>query len=195
MKTTRLGKMSAISSGCMLFFCPSISVKISWLRGLESFSTRLRSSSANAAVAFAVATAGSGNPPDPSHHRDDFRENAKRKCSITSNVSTMRVLSVLRHWVTKHSQAMEKMCTVKITQFLRDELVCVMQDFEGNPQLKSLTIDFLEDIICTPTLLPSEHRASSQLLRMLTKDEGTHHRINLDEVLRPQVSAFNCGWT
>ncbi len=40
-----------------------------------------------------------------------------------------------------------------------------MQDFETNPELKSLTIGFLESILCTPTLLPSEHRASSQLLR------------------------------
>jgi hypothetical protein len=36
--------------------------------------------------------------------KDGFQEAAKRKCSITSNVSTMRVVSVLRHWVTKHSQ-------------------------------------------------------------------------------------------
>ena len=66
-----------------------------------------RSSSASAAVAFAVATAGSGNPPDigPMNRKGEtFKDAAKRKCSITSNVSTLRVLSVLRHWVTKHSQ-------------------------------------------------------------------------------------------
>ncbi|XP_059080751.1 ras-specific guanine nucleotide-releasing factor 2-like isoform X2 [Tigriopus californicus] len=119
------------------------------------------SSSANAAVAFAVATAGSGNPPDPTH-KDAFKEAAKRKMSLTSSVSTMRVLSVLRHWVTKHTQ-----------------------DFESNVQLKNLTIEFLEDIICTPTLLPSEHRASSQLLRMLTKDEPSTSKFNLDEILTP----------
>eukprot|EP00095_Tigriopus_kingsejongensis_P007206 maker-scaffold192_size271026-snap-gene-1.25 protein:Tk07206 transcript:maker-scaffold192_size271026-snap-gene-1.25-mRNA-1 annotation:"ras-specific guanine nucleotide-releasing factor 1-like" len=62
-----------------------------------------RSSSATAAVAFAVATAGSGNPPDPTN-KDVFKEAAKRKMSLTSSVSTMRVLSVLRHWVTKHAQ-------------------------------------------------------------------------------------------
>ena len=82
-------------------------------------------------MAFAVATAGSGNPPDllpegvvvggppggdgagvgagggggmGGGGGDDFRDAAKRKCSITSNVSTMRVLSVLRHWVAKHTQ-------------------------------------------------------------------------------------------
>ena len=64
-----------------------------------------------------------------------------------------------------------------------------MQDFEGNPQLKSLTIDFLEDIIVTPTLLPSEHRASSQLLRILTKDDSsTQNKRNLNELLHSPVS-------
>ncbi len=48
-----------------------------------------------------------------------------------------------------------------------------------------MTIEFLEDIICTPTLLPSEHRASSQLLRMLTKEEPAQNRINLEEILTP----------
>ena len=36
--------------------------------------------------------------------QDSFREAAKRKMSITSSAATMRVLSVLRHWVTKHGQ-------------------------------------------------------------------------------------------
>ena len=55
-----------------------------------------------------------------------------------------------------------------------------------------MTIEFLEDIICTPTLLPSEHRASSQLLRMLTKDEQTQNiKIHLEELLTPiQVILF-----
>ena len=56
-----------------------------------------------------------------------------------------------------------------------------------------MTIEFLEDIICTPTLLPSEHRASSQLLRMLTKDEPTQNKINLEELLTPiQVNTLAC---
>ena len=88
-----------------------------------------RSSFAPAAVAFAAATAGSSNPRDlPSGVRnnnntghlckrmnyhcnisqktssDSFREAARRKMSITSSAATMRVLSVLRHWVTKHGQ-------------------------------------------------------------------------------------------
>ena len=45
-----------------------------------------------------------------------------------------------------------------------------------------MAIDFLEDIICSgaPALLPSEHRASSQLLRMLTKEESDRARDRLD---------------
>ena len=44
-----------------------------------------------------------------------------------------------------------------------------------------MAIDFLEDIICSqPALLPSEHRASSQLLRMLTKEESDRQRERVD---------------
>ena len=81
-----------------------------------------------------------------------------------------------------------------------------LQDFEGNPHLKNLSIEFLEDIVCTPTLLPAEHKAASQLLRlstsppcslstsapcwicwcrMLTKEEPAHNIINLEEILTP----------
>jgi len=45
-----------------------------------------------------------------------------------------------------------------------------------------MTIEFLEDIICTPTLLPSEHRAASQLLRMLTKDEPPQTAVDLHSI-------------
>ena len=49
-----------------------------------------------------------------------------------------------------------------------DMYVNTEQDFEGNPHLKNLSIEFLEDIVCTPTLLPAEHKAASQLLRSLS---------------------------
>ena len=59
--------------------------------------------------------------------------------------------------------------------------------------MKNETIEFLEDIICTSSLLPSEHRASSQLLRMLTKEEPTQTpKINLGTLLTSlQVSEKN----
>ena len=82
-----------------------------------------RSSSAAAATAFAVATAGSANPkdhpkginrypsagtgtsggdclkPGNSHHNLN-----KKRESVISTAATMRVLNVMRHWVSKHSQ-------------------------------------------------------------------------------------------
>ena len=48
-------------------------------------------------------------------------------------------------------------------QFDQKNMLC--QDFDGNHHLKNLTIEFLEDILCTRTLLPAEHKAASQLLR------------------------------
>lgn len=74
----------------------------------------------------------------------------------------MRVLNVLRHWVSKHAQ-----------------------DFELDQKLKSLTIEFLEDISYNPNLLPAEHKAASQLLRLITKEEAESNKIDLLKLLTP----------
>lgn len=74
----------------------------------------------------------------------------------------MRVLNVLRHWVSKHAQ-----------------------DFELNFQLKNLTIEFLDDIVGSPNLLPAEHKAASQLLRLISKEEPENSKIDLDKLLAP----------
>ena len=39
--------------------------------------------------------------------------------------------------------------------------------------------------MCTPTLLPAEHKAASQLLRMLTREEPACNAINVEEILLP----------
>lgn len=71
-----------------------------------------------------------------------------------------------RHWISKHAQ-----------------------DFEHDIRLKNLTMEFLDDIIYSPNLLPAEHKAAAQLLRLLTKEEGDTTKIDLNKLLHsPTVS-------
>ena len=79
-----------------------------------------------------------------------------------STATTMRVLNILKHWVSKHTQ-----------------------DFELDQRLKNLTIEFLEDIIYSPNLLPSEHKAAIQLLRLTTKEDTESNNIDLKILLEP----------
>ncbi|KAL6436744.1 hypothetical protein ACFW04_004875 [Cataglyphis niger] len=124
-----------------------------------------RSSTSTAATAFAIATSASSNPPDKGPMTDANNRNRdknRRKESVMSTAATMRVLNVLRHWVSKHAQ-----------------------DFEMDQKLKTLTIEFLEDINYSPNLLPAEHKAASQLLRLLTKEEADTNKVDLKKLLTP----------
>ena len=127
-----------------------------------------RSSTSTAATAFAIATSASSNPPDRSFNRFNNnsnvsrREKCKRKESVMSTAATMRVLNVLRHWISKHAQ-----------------------DFELHGRLKALTIEFLEDISYSPNLLPAEHKAANQLLRLITKEETDCNKVDLKKLLTP----------
>ncbi|CAM1331460.1 RASGRF1 (predicted) [Pycnogonum litorale] len=140
-------------------------------------STR-RSSTHSAAAAFAAATAGASNPRESQprgHNRlqsagacdlkipKDFAK--QKRESIINTAATMRVLNVLRHWVSKHSQ-----------------------DFESDKKLYSITVDFLEELVCNPNLLPVEHKAAAQLLQMLTKFDEPNDKIDLDVLLAPSVT-------
>ncbi|KAI4502623.1 hypothetical protein M0802_002535 [Mischocyttarus mexicanus] len=131
-----------------------------------------RSSTSTAATAFAIATSASSNPPDKvlgkcylsdgNNRTDSCRDKNRRKESVMSTAATMRVLNVLRHWVSKHAQ-----------------------DFELDQKLKNLTIEFLEDIIYSPNLLPAEHKAANQLLRLITKEEPESNKVDLKKLLTP----------
>ena len=82
----------------------------------------------------------------------------------------MRVLNVLRHWVSKHSQ-----------------------DFDADPELKKGVKDLLEEMVCNTCLLPTEHKAAASILRVLTKEEeGGKVKVDLHELLKtPEVYNLN----
>lgn len=85
---------------------------------------RFRSSTSAAAAAFAIATSASSNPRekhsvcgsmcsaprgrqsvgDASLRSVSQRDRGRKESSIISTAATMRVLNVLRHWVSKHAQ-------------------------------------------------------------------------------------------
>lgn len=75
-------------------------------------------------------------------------------------MNAIKILYFRRHWVSKH-----------------------FQDFEQDEALRSQAITFLEDITCSPNLLPSEHRAASQLLRLLVRDDLDCGRQQLEALL------------
>lgn len=71
----------------------------------------------------------------------------------------MRVLNVMRHWISKHTQ-----------------------DFDNDAKLMMMTTEFLEELVHNTSLLPAEHKAASQLLQMVTKEDFTK-RVDLDVLL------------
>ncbi|KAL3257524.1 hypothetical protein MRX96_046472 [Rhipicephalus microplus] len=89
---------------------------------------------------------------------------AKRE-SMISTAATMRVLNVLRHWVSKHSQ-----------------------DFENDPKLLQLTTEFLEELVHNSNLLPAEHKAAAQLLHMISKQDQDKTKVDLDILLAPHMT-------
>ena len=79
----------------------------------------------------------------------------------------MRVLNVLRHWVSKHSQ-----------------------DFENDVKLLHLTTDFLDELVHNTNLLPAEHKAAAQLLQMVSnKTLERKDKVDLDVLLSPPLHA------
>lgn len=93
--------------------------------------------------------------------------NRVKRESMISTAATMRVLNVLRHWVSKHSQ-----------------------DFENDPKLMQMTTEFLEELVHNTNLLPAEHKAASQLLQMISKQAIEHKdKVDLDVLLSPPLQA------
>ncbi|KFU93525.1 Ras-specific guanine nucleotide-releasing factor 1, partial [Chaetura pelagica] len=127
-------------------------------------------SALSAASAFAIATEGvnEGTPTKEKYRRmslasagfpTDQRNGDKE--FVIRRAATNRVLNVLRHWVSKHSQ-----------------------DFETNEELKFRVIGFLEEVIHDPELLTQERKAAANIIRTLTQEDPGDNQITLEEVVQ-----------
>uniref|UniRef100_A0A8C8GH27 Ras-specific guanine nucleotide-releasing factor 1 n=1 Tax=Oncorhynchus tshawytscha TaxID=74940 RepID=A0A8C8GH27_ONCTS len=115
-------------------------------------------SALSAASAFAIATAGAneGTPTKEKYRRMSLHELFN---FVIRRAATNRVLNVLRHWVSKHSQ-----------------------DFESNTELKLKVIAFLEEVMHDPELLTQERKAAANIIRTLTQEDPGDNQISLEEV-------------
>uniref|UniRef100_A0A8C8TWX8 RAS protein-specific guanine nucleotide-releasing factor 1 n=1 Tax=Peromyscus maniculatus bairdii TaxID=230844 RepID=A0A8C8TWX8_PERMB len=127
-------------------------------------------SALSASSAFAIATAGA-NESTPKKEKFQYRRMSLAttgfppdqrngdKEFVIRRAATNRVLNVLRHWVSKHSQ-----------------------DFETNSKLKSKVISFLEEVMHDPELLTQERKAAANIIRTLTQEDPGDNQITLEEI-------------
>ncbi|KAM9744376.1 ras-specific guanine nucleotide-releasing factor 2 isoform 3-T3 [Menidia menidia] len=124
--------------------------------GVQSGENSRCSVSPASAFAIATAAAGHGTPP--------VFSNSERTCDkefIIRRAATNRVLNVLRHWVSKHSQ-----------------------DFEMNGELKMSVIYLLEEVLRDPDLLPQERKATANILSALSQDDQDDAQLRIEDILQ-----------
>uniref|UniRef100_A0A8C7Z2I5 Ras protein specific guanine nucleotide releasing factor 1 n=1 Tax=Oryzias sinensis TaxID=183150 RepID=A0A8C7Z2I5_9TELE len=80
---------------------------------------------------------------------------------VIRRAATNRVLNVLRHWVSKHSQ-----------------------DFELNSELKMRVIGFLEEVMHDPELLTQERKAAANIIRTLTQEDPGDSQATIEEITK-----------
>ncbi|KAF0038941.1 hypothetical protein F2P81_009425 [Scophthalmus maximus] len=115
------------------------------------------------ASAFAIATAAAG------HSSSQGFGNSEKTCDkefIIRRAATNRVLNVLRHWVSKHSQASPQGKGIQL-------------DFDMNSELKMGVMSLLEEVLRDPDLLPQERKATTNILRCTVPTLKTHSFIHL----------------
>ncbi|XP_038669379.1 ras-specific guanine nucleotide-releasing factor 1 isoform X1 [Scyliorhinus canicula] len=126
-------------------------------------------SAVSATSAFAIATAGAneGTPTKEKCRRMSLASAGfpadQRICDkefVIRRAATNRVLNVLRHWVSKHSQ-----------------------DFETNTELKTKVIGFLEEVIHDPELLTQERKAAANIIRTLSQEDSVDNQTTLEEIM------------
>uniref|UniRef100_A0A8C5NHW9 Ras-specific guanine nucleotide-releasing factor 1-like n=1 Tax=Gouania willdenowi TaxID=441366 RepID=A0A8C5NHW9_GOUWI len=97
-----------------------------------------------------IKSKNSGFPTDQRNGDKEF---------VIRRAATNRVLNVLRHWVSKHSQ-----------------------DFEVNTELKMRVIVFLEEVMHDPELLTQERKAAANIIRTLTQEDPGDNQVTLEEI-------------
>uniref|UniRef100_A0A8C7CPK1 Ras protein specific guanine nucleotide releasing factor 2 n=1 Tax=Oncorhynchus kisutch TaxID=8019 RepID=A0A8C7CPK1_ONCKI len=121
------------------------------------------------ASAYAIATAAAG------HGSSQGFNNSERTCDkefIIRRAATNRVLNVLRHWVSKHSQ-----------------------DFEMNSELKMGVMTLLEEVLRDPDLLPQERKATGNIVSALSQDDQDGAQLKIEDILQmtecPKAECFD----
>uniref|UniRef100_A0A4W5QLQ8 Ras protein specific guanine nucleotide releasing factor 2 n=1 Tax=Hucho hucho TaxID=62062 RepID=A0A4W5QLQ8_9TELE len=101
--------------------------------------------------------------------------NSERTCDkefIIRRAATNRVLNVLRHWVSKHSQ-----------------------DFEMNSELKMGVMTLLEEVLRDPDLLPQERKATGNIVSALSQDDQDDAQLKIEDILQmtecPKAECFD----
>uniref|UniRef100_A0A672M3D7 Ras protein specific guanine nucleotide releasing factor 2 n=1 Tax=Sinocyclocheilus grahami TaxID=75366 RepID=A0A672M3D7_SINGR len=79
---------------------------------------------------------------------------------LIRRAATNRVLNVLRHWVSKHSQ-----------------------DFEMNAELTTAVIALLEEVLRDPDLLPQERKATANILSALSQEEQDDSQLKIEDIV------------
>ncbi|CAL8278331.1 unnamed protein product [Merluccius merluccius] len=122
------------------------------------------------ASAFAIATAAAGHGTRPSVMAV-APERTWDKEFIIRRAATNRVLNVLRHWVSKHSQ-----------------------DFDLNSDLKTGVVSLLDEVLRDPDLLPQERKATTNLLSALSQEEQDDVQLKIEDILQmadgPKAECF-----
>ncbi|XP_050976974.1 ras-specific guanine nucleotide-releasing factor 2 isoform X2 [Labeo rohita] len=120
------------------------------------------------ASAFAIATAAAGHSSPQGFTNP---EKSYDKEFLIRRAATNRVLNVLRHWVSKHSQ-----------------------DFEMNAELTTAVMALLEEVLRDPDLLPQERKAAANIFSALSQEEQDDSQLKVEDIVQmsdcPRIECF-----